>query len=299
MRTLQNVKAICFGEVLYDILPEGKKPGGAPLNVAIHLQRLGINSGVISRIGNDQMGKELLKFIDINGVNTELIQVGTRDTGTVKVRLDSNNNANYTIVENVSWDYIDDRFLKEQIIPAYIIHGSLITRSDVSKNSLYKLLDISDAKVVFDLNIRTPYYSKFLIDEMMHKANILKMNEHEFNLVKRWFHISEKTERAQLKALISIYPNLELVVVTKGRRGGIAYRHNEFASASAVKVRVKDTIGAGDSFLAAFIAKVDVGVNLRYALEFAGVTGAFVASQSGANPYYTIEKIEALLSKRI
>lgn len=300
MSALEDVDIVCYGEVLFDILPDGKKPGGAPMNVAINLQNLGVKSAVISRIGNDSMGRELLEFMKSRKVNTDLVQVGTRDTGTVKVRLDANNNASYTIVEDVSWDNIDDRFLIEDFTPKYILHGSLISRADVSKTSLDKLLtEKKEAKVVLDLNIRSPYYSKYLIDEMLHKANILKMNEEEFRLVKRWFHVSEKTERAQLKAMISIYPSLETVVVTKGGKGAIAFSHGQYASSSGVKVEVKDTIGSGDAFLAAFIAKLHQGRSLKDTLDFACATGAFVATKSGANPTYKEDNIHALLSKSI
>lgn len=294
---LKDISVLCFGEVLFDLFPSGAKPGGAPMNVAIHLQNLGVSSGMISRVGQDDLGKQLITFLNSKGVNTALIQTDLKnDTGTVRVNIDKNDDTEYTIVDKVAWDFIDDSFLKEEIDPKYIVHGSLICRSVESNSSFQKLLKGSNAKVVFDLNVRSPYYSKSVIDELMKSANIVKMNLEEFKMLKEWFYIKNPREQGDMKALKALYPNLETIIVTKGGKGAIAWNNGKMESVKVYPVELVDTVGSGDAFLGAFISKIDQGLPLKEALQFASATGSFVASKEGANPEYSEEDILKLMA---
>ncbi|MBC6400337.1 MAG: carbohydrate kinase [Ekhidna sp.] len=289
---LKDTSVLCFGEVLFDLFPDGAKPGGAPMNVAVHLQNLGVSSGVISKVGNDEPGKELIEFLNNKGVNTELIQMDTsRDTGTVCVSVDKNDEPIYTIVEKAAWDFIDDSFLKSELNPKYIVHGSLVCRSVDSNNSLQKLLKNTKAKVVFDLNVRSPYCNKSVIGKLMKTANIVKMNREEFKMLKEWFHIKTPDEQDDMKTLKALYPNLEIIIVTKGGQGAIAWKDGKTESVPVMKVDVVDTVGSGDAFLGAFISGIDLGRSLKEALQFASATGSFVAGKAGANPEYKEEDV--------
>ncbi len=296
--SLKDLSVICFGEVLLDLFPTGAKPGGAPMNVAIHLRNFNVKSGVISRIGHDDNGKKLMDFLKTRHVSTDLIQVDrSRETGVVRVNIDRNDDPVYTIVEKVAWDFIDDSFLKSEINPKYIIHGSLACRSAESNRSLNKLLENTTAKVVFDLNVRTPYYSKSIIDELLKSAHIIKMNQEEFKMIKEWFYIKNPGEKGDFKAIKALYPNIETMIVTKGGKGSLAWSNGRLESVKASPITVKDTVGSGDAFLGAFISKLDQGADLMDCLKFAAATGAYVATQEGANPKYTERDILPLIPK--
>ncbi len=290
--------AVCFGEVLFDLFTSGAQPGGAPLNVAAHLQNLGMSTAMISAVGNDAYGKQLIDFIKEKGINSDLLQVNNKDTGTVRVSVDINGNATYTILEGVAWDFINDSFLEKELSPKYIIHGSLVCRSIDSQNSLDKLIKSSQAKVVFDLNIRSPFYSKPLIDNLLSSAHIVKMNEDEFDMLKRWYYIKNNRETADLRALKSLFENLEVILVTKGSKGAIAWQEGKCASQKVIPVEVADTVGSGDSFLGAFLSKYDRGLPLEECLRFAAATGALVASKEGANPEYSESDVLELIGKK-
>ncbi len=298
MNKLKNNIAVCFGEILFDLFPSGKKPGGAPMNVAIHLQNLGIPTAMISRVGNDHLGEEIVTFLKDKDVNTDLIQIDkSKNTGTVNVTLDERKNATYEIVENVSWDNIDSIFIESMIQPQYIIHGSLACRSEKSKNSLLKLLDYSNSKIVFDLNLRKPYYDQLLIEKLLDRANIIKMNEDEFELLKRWLKIKEPSLEEEFAKLKSLYENLEIAIVTMGKNGAMAWQDYRQISVPGITIRVEDTVGSGDAFLGAFISQIAKGETLEKALVFASAAGAFVATQPGANPAYEISDIYDILKK--
>jgi len=295
---LKDTSVFCFGEVLFDLFPTGAKPGGAPLNVAVHLQKLGVPSGIISRVGNDATGKQLIQFLDSKGVNTKLIQTDfSRDTGTIRINIDKNDDPVYTIAEKAAWDFIDDSFLKSVINPKYIVHGSLACRSAGSNDSLRKLIKNTKAKVVFDLNVRPPYYSRKGIDDLMKTADIVKMNWQEFKMLKEWFSVKTPEVQGDMKALKALYPNPDIIIVTKGGAGAIAWKDGKMASTSCVPVRVKDTVGSGDAFLGAFISRVDTGHSLKEALHFASAAGSLVAGKAGANPEYKEEDVLSLMDQ--
>lgn len=291
--------AMCFGEVLFDLFPTGPQPGGAPLNVAVQLQNLGISTTIISAIGNDNYGRQLTSFLQEKKVNTDLLQViNGKDTGTVRVNVDRNGDPTYTIIEGVAWDFIDDSFLKEDIQAKYLIHGSLACRSVASQASLEKLIKSTQAKVVFDLNIRSPFYSKSLIDNLLSSAHIVKMSEEEFDMLKRWYYIKNSREVADLRALKYLFENLEIILVTKGNKGAIAWQGGKVATQKSIPVKTVDTVGSGDAFLSAFLSKYDQQLPLKECLEFAVAAGTFLATKEGANPVYAENDIRELYAKK-
>ena len=294
---LKDLRVICFGEVLMDLFPAGAKPGGAPMNVAVHLQNFNVKSGIISKVGYDKNGNELVSFLKSRGVNTQLIQVDHKhETGTVRVNIDKHDDPIYTIVEKVAWDFIDDSFRTKELNPRYIVHGSLICRSTDSNRSFQKLIENTDAKIVFDLNVRSPYYSKSVIDGLLKTAHIVKMNQEEFMMIKDWFYIKNPREQGDFKAIKALYPNIETMILTKGGKGSVGWKDGKMETLKATPIKVKDTVGSGDAFLGAFISQEDKGAGLRDCLRFAAATGAFVATQEGANPEYTEKDITSLIN---
>ncbi|MEM6524707.1 MAG: carbohydrate kinase [Bacteroidota bacterium] len=285
---IKDLDVICFGETLIDLFPTGPLPGGAPMNVASHLRNFNMKTGLITRVGNDARGESILDFLKDQRVDTRLVQIDAdKETGIVKVNVDKNDDPVYTIVEDVAWDYIDDSFSNQSLNPKYIVHGSLICRSSESSNSLYKLLQDSKAKVVFDLNLRPPYYNKSVIGELLKSTHILKVNNDEFEMLKDWFNMKGAGERDSFNALKSVFTNIEIIIVTKGAQGAVAWRNNEMLKVKSVPIKVKDAVGSGDAFLAGFISQIDQGVSLEEALTYAIKVGAYVATKKGANPKYS------------
>ncbi len=283
-------KAICFGEILWDIFPDNKKIiGGAPLNVAFRLQSLGIETKIISRVGKDTNGSEIIDIVKKQEINPSLIQVGEERTGEVTVSLEEGI-ASYTIEENAAWDFIqitDDN--KAQVSKADIfIFGSLVTRNSVSKQTLLSLIESANFKV-FDVNLRSPFYEYNLLLSFMEKADFIKFNDDEL------FEICENLESPyhsieQNILFISKKTNTSQICVTKGKYGAILFIDGAFYTHSGFKVSLKDSVGAGDSFLGTLLANIITNQPPQQALEKACGMGALVASKAGANP--TINDIE-------
>ena len=283
----KQYQVICFGEVLWDNLPEGKKPGGAPMNVAYHLKKMGKSSALISRVGNDQDGKDLLEVIKQLGLSDELCQVDNQyKTSLVEVVITPDHEVKYDIVFPVAWDFIEYEPRLESIIQEaeVLVFGSLVSRNEVSRATLDRLLVLAAYKV-FDVNLREPHYDQAHIAHLLHKTDLLKLNIHELNLISGWFgsleHEAEKVRLLQQKF------NINEVIITKGSNGASYYTSEIQYHYPAYKVEVQDTIGSGDSFLAAFLAKKLSGEYLEGTLDFAVAVGAFITQQAGACPQYS------------
>jgi len=282
-----NIKAVCFGEVLVDQFPSGDKPGGAPLNVAYHLNNLGSKTAIISSVGSDDVGKSLLHFMENSGIESGFIKVNEKKpTGWVQVDISDKNEAKYTIVENVAWDEIQALEDYNDLSSVdFIVHGSLALRSETNQKTLKELKDNLNAKVVFDLNLRSPFYSKELLINHIKSSSIIKLNDEEFNMIAEWLNIP--SEEPGLVHLLKEFEELEMVLVTKGGDGAWVQTKSELIKSRTFKVNVTDTVGSGDSFLGAFINNLIEGNTIRDSLDFACATGAFVASRNGANPSYS------------
>jgi fructokinase len=283
---MQN-KVITIGEILWDVFPEGKKAGGSSMNVALNLHKQGIESRFISAIGNDENGKELVNFLTGNHFGTDLIQVNAElPTSTVVVQLDENHQATYTIKQPVAWD--DIKITEENITAVKqadaLVYCSLTCREEKSKNTILALLENAKTKI-FDINLRAPFYSKELIGALLAKADILKINEDEIIWVKESFGLTGNTDEQLLKQLSSQF-NIEIICLTLGDKGACVLKEGKLFKHAGYKVQVADTVGAGDAFLATFIACYLQDYPMETILDNACKVGAFVASQPGANPEY-------------
>lgn len=293
MNNIKNkLSIVCFGEILFDIFPNHKKIGGAPLNVALRLASLGATTEIISRIGKDEIGEELLEFIEQNNINTSLIQIDSAlHTGEVIVKLDEKGSATYTINYPVAWDKIECNPEAEFAVKNAdaFVYGSLASRDTVSYHSLLELINYAKYRI-FDVNLRAPFYTKKTLSNLMMQSDFIKFNDDELYEISAYlkspFHSLE-----QNILFISEMTNTETICVTKGNHGAVLFYKGEFYYNSGYKINVVDTVGAGDSFLAGLIGKLLSNVNPQYAIDFACALGALVASNEGANPKISNSKI--------
>jgi len=289
---------VCFGEILWDFLPAGKLPGGAPVNVACHLQKLGKNPAVISRIGTDSLGNELRNVFEIKNIHTGFVQTDTENTtGKVLAKIMENHEVSYEILQPVAWDFIEWKDEMEELVSAadYFVFGSLVTRNRESKSTLFRCLEIANKKVL-DINLRPPHYTQEIVEELLAKADILKLNLAELRLICSWYKIFVSDEE-RIKWLKEKF-SLDTIIVTKGGEGAVLFMNGSFYHHEGYKVEVADTVGSGDAFLAAFISKLMENASPEEALDFASGLGAFIASKSGACPDYKIEEVYELMNKK-
>ena len=286
----------CFGETLWDIFPNERKIGGAPLNVACRLHSLGSKVHLISRVGKDRHGNQILKFLQHQGMISSGIQIDEHyPTGIVKVHLNNSNTASYTIEKPAAWDFIsiDEEVLYKIKSSDALIFGSLICRSETSKNTLFTLLDQPVFKV-FDANLRPPYYSLDLILELMKKADFIKLNDEELKQVCEFVNIRDGSIKEQLLELSKRLQSKH-ICVTMGKNGALLFTENQLFKNDGYTVEVKDTVGAGDSFLAAFIPLFLLKKDPQYALDYSCAVGSLVVSKSGANEPIDEDEIQRLL----
>ena len=293
---MSEIKAVCFGEVLVDQFPAGDKPGGAPMNVAYHLSNLGTLTAVVSSVGVDEIGAGLIAFMNSKGLNTDLIQHHPKlRSGTVQVDVSDKNEAKYSIIEPVAWDDIMPVGDLTSVENAdFIVHGSLALRSEQNRTTLKKLKERLNAKSVFDLNLRPPFFSKELLLDQMKESNIVKLNEEEFAMISEWLEVA--ADEKGLKSLMTEFPNLEIILVTFGGKGAWLQTNDQLIKSKSYSVTVKETVGAGDSFLGAFIHGLVNDHSLEDSVNLACATGALVASKSGANPAYSIQDVNNLMN---
>ena len=287
---------VCFGETLWDILPEGKLPGGAPMNVAYHLSRLGKNPAIISRVGNDLLGKELMEVFKSKGINTRHFQFDNQHaTGKVFATIKEDNEVQYEIVKPVAWDFIQWKDEYESLIAGaeYFVFGSLAMRNKISKSTLYKCLEYANTKVL-DINMRPPHFNKKIVAELLRRADILKLNLAELHLITGWFNDYDSDED-RMKLLKEKF-DIGTIIVTKGGDGAILNVEDKFYHHNGFTVTVADTVGSGDSFLAAILTKLLDGCNPIDTLGFACGVGALIASYHGGCPEYRLEEIDGLMN---
>jgi len=299
MEPSTQYQVVCFGEVLWDILPTGAHPGGAPMNVAYHLKKLGTNPGLITKIGLDKYGEDLVNILAKSGVTTEYFYVDyDNPSGLVYANLNDHQEVVYDIVYPSAWDFIE---LKEEMNSLvknaeYFVFGSLTSRNKVSRDTLSKLLEIAKTKVL-DINLRPPYYHRTNVEYLLRKADILKMNIAELELITGWFSHFKTTED-RIKLMQDQF-RIETLVVTMGGDGALINHKGTIHRHSGFKVEVADTIGSGDSFLAGFLHELLNGSSFEDALAFASGIGAFIATQSGACPDYKISDITELINSNV
>lgn len=279
---------LCFGEVLWDNLPEGRRVGGAPLNVCYHLNKQGVASQIVSQVGHDINGKELLAAVVELGVDVSYLdQSADHPTSTVEVHVGEEGKVSYEIVEHVAWDFIEYNTQVAKSIEQAdaFVFGSLAARDTLSRETLLRYLSHA-ACPVFDINLRQPFYASEFILELLSKCKILKINDDELVLLAGWIDIDPAGEDAIIAQLFVLYPGIEEVILTKGAKGASYFDRNQKIDIAAVAIKVKDTVGSGDSFLAAFLASKIQGKSVKEALEKAVSLSAFVATHAGACPAY-------------
>lgn len=294
MKNNMNTKPIiCFGEILWDIFPSGKKIGGAPFNVAYHLNKMGVDGRMISCVGNDELGRELLNKVQEAAIPTEECQISDKyNTGTVIAEIDKNNEAHYTIVEPVAWDFIEWKDEYENLVKNSqgFVFGSLGSRNNLSKNTLSKLIEVAPYKV-FDINLRPPYISQESIIDFMKKADLVKMNKAELRLLLEWVGKEYTSEEDAVKYVRKTF-SLDGLIVTKGSKGAVYCDQYQYIYSEAIQVEIKDTVGSGDSFLAGFLAKRAQGFTNLDAMKEAIALGAFITNHIGACPVYDLEEFQ-------
>lgn len=290
-------KVAGIGEVLWDVLPEGKQLGGAPCNFAFHALQAGLDSFVISAIGQDKDGEELLQVLDTLGLNTTFVQATNNyKTGTVSVQLDERGNPDYTIHENVAWDHIN----KSEALNALAweldatCFGSLAQRNRVSMATIRDFLDSTrpECLKVFDINLRQRYYTKETIQRSLEFANVLKLNDDELTVLRAFFGY-RGDEESILKQLLKEF-DLKLIAYTKGAKGSILLRQDDISYSDVPNVKVKDTVGAGDSFTAFLVAGMLNNLELKVIHRAAANVASFVCTQHGATPTLPKELIEII-----
>ncbi|MDH6253574.1 fructokinase [Chryseobacterium sp. H1D6B] len=295
-----NSYVVCFGEVLWDIFPAGTKAGGAPFNVAYNVHKMGLDVKMLSRVGDDELGEKLTDQIKSWGITTEYIQVDQQNpTSTVIAKIDEHNEASYEIINNVAWDYID--FLPEHknlIAGAEaFVFGSLSARNEKTKKTLLELLELAELKI-FDVNFRPPFIDVDLIKELLHKADIVKMNKSEMRQIMQFFseeYISEDESAAFIQSHFSI----KEIILTKGSKGARYFIGNQNYGFSAVSIEIADTVGSGDAFLAGFISKRIQMKSPEETMKEAVSLGAFITSKFGACPDYDREEFQNFKNKNV
>ncbi|RTQ50959.1 carbohydrate kinase [Hymenobacter gummosus] len=286
--------------MLWDVLPSGKQPGGAPFNVAVHLHQLGVPTQLISRVGDDDLGAELLDFVASKGLSTDYVQLGrTHLTGVVKANVDDAQEVTYKIVQPVAWDYIQHEPGLDALVAGadMFVFGSLAARSPATRETLYRLLEHARFNV-FDVNMRPPHYTKDVVKYLLQKADLVKMNHHELAEISGWFgqELGAEADRPAAMQWLATRFNLQAVCVTCGADGALLWTNNQLYRAPGVRVEVKDTIGSGDSFLAALLKGWLAGQEPGECLRLACATGALVAKHYGATPTFTEAQVRELLA---
>jgi fructokinase len=293
----KKLNGVCFGEILFDVFLEHKKIGGAPLNVASRLSSLGGEVSVISGVGNDLNGKELIEYLNVSGINTDAVQVKDNyQTGLVNVILNEKGNASYDINYPSAWDKIETSNENISIVKNadFFVYGSLSSRDSVSRNTLDQLLAVAKYKI-FDVNLRVPHYTKKNVLDLLQEADFIKFNDDELNEICEDLNSNKKSLEQNIK-FIAKETNTDTVCVTLGSHGAVLYCNDTFYHNCGFKVNVVDTVGSGDSFLASLIIMLLNGEDPQYAINFACAVGAIVAQNEGANPVISSSEIDDFLS---
>lgn len=285
---MNNNVVVGMGEALWDVLPEGKKIGGAPANFAYHVSQFGMPSCVVSAVGNDALGDEIIENFTSKGLN-HLIEKVPYPTGTVQVEIDQAGIPQYEIKENVAWDNIPYTARLEDLATRTkaVCFGSLAQRNIVSRNTINRFLDAmphnDDNLVVFDVNLRQGFFTKEILCNSMKRCNILKINDEELVTVSRLFGYPGIDLQDKCWILLGKY-NLKMLILTCGINGSYVFTPGNVSFQPTPKVEVADTVGAGDSFTAAFISSILKGKSVEEAHRKAVETSAFVCTMQGAMP---------------
>lgn len=290
--TTATHEIVCFGEVLWDLLPHGRFLGGAPLNVAYHLKQLGHAPRIVSALGADALGNVTWAALERAGLRTDGVATDPQlPTGTVPVTLDAAGHASYVIAAPVAWDEISLRPAAGAAPVAALVHGTLALRSATNRATLQAWIDARPTLRVCDLNLRRPYDEVTTFETFLHGVDILKLNDDE---ARRLVPEQAAADAAVHAEVLARRYGCRVVCITRGGDGAVLWHDGRIHRAGTPRVVVRDTIGAGDAFTAALVAGVlaaGAGTNWDHVLSRACALGAFVASRDGAQPIYTLNEV--------
>lgn len=277
-----------IGEILWDMLPDGRYFGGAPANFIFHTSQLGARTALISRVGSDQLGGEALEECLKMGLDTSNVQIDQNNpTGVMKVELDEKGVPQFRLIEQVAWDFIEfEHKMASLAHHADIVYfGTLAQRNKKSRNTIYELLGCTSQRTIkfFDVNLRQDFYNKQIIRQSLDFADILKLNAEELDIVLELAKPSNFKGRFSAVDILKNY-KIELICITLGENGCELKTEYETVIDRAKEVIVKDTVGAGDAFSAALAVNYLAGHDLAKIANAANIMGGFVASHKGACP---------------
>jgi fructokinase len=285
----KTLNIIGVGEILWDVLPNGKRLGGAPGNFVYHAKALGAGATLVSAIGNDKNGREIKKELTKKDIPAKITYLNDKPTGTVDVSINSQGEPHYTINENVAWDFIpfDEEIFQITREADIICFGTLAQRSTMSRETIQRIVKSSRAEslVVYDINLRQHYYTKEIIEKSLQLCNVLKLNEDELPVLSHILETEGKTDVEKINSLIDNF-SLKLVAYTKGGDGSYLMTPSEESYMDTPKVKIRDTVGAGDAFTAVMAVCFAQGIPLNRIHEKAVEVAAFVCTKDGAMPQY-------------
>ncbi len=287
---MKNINVLGLGELLWDIFADSRKLGGAPANVAFQLNQLGMNGIIVSRVGRDALGREILDLLKSRNIRTDFIQLDTeRPTATVTVELDASGAPSYVIHQNTAWDFLEWTTELENLLPTLsaVCFGTLAMRNKQSCETIQKILDSLPKTCikVYDVNLRQDFYSPTLLETALKKSNVVKMNHEELKVLRPILGQDETTSLSECALALCRKYELEKVCVTRATGGCLlATSTGEIADVPGRIVKVADTVGCGDAFSAALIYATLRGGTLQTQAEFANEVGALVATRSGGTP---------------
>ena len=288
-----NNIVVGMGEALWDVLPEGKKLGGAPANFAYHVSQFGLNSCVVSAVGDDKLGAEILESFKAKELSA-MVETVPYPTGTVQVTLDDAGVPCYDIKEGVAWDNIPYTMSLDELArrTRAVCFGSLAQRSVVSRETINRFLDVMPCGEgqlkIFDINLRQNFYTKEVLCQSMRKCNILKINDEELVTISRLFGYPGIDLQDKCWILLGKY-DLKMLILTCGVNGSYVFTPGRVSFQETPRVKVADTVGAGDSFTAAFVSGLLRGMPVEDAHKLAVCTSAYVCTQNGAMPVLPAE----------
>ena len=285
---MKNEIVVGIGEALWDVLPEGRKLGGAPANFAYHVSQFGLESYIVSAVGDDALGKEITDKFTEKKLN-HMVETVPYPTGTVQVELDPNGVPQYEIKEDVAWDNIPFTPQIEALAKRTraLCYGSLAQRNEVSRQTINRFIDAmpktDDTMIIFDVNLRQRYYTKDVLDASMRKCNVLKINDEELVTISRMLGYPGTDLQSKCWILLGRY-NLKMLILTCGVNGSYIFTSGNMSYLATPMVEVADTVGAGDSFTATFTSSIIKGLGVAEAHRRAVNVSAFVCTQHGATP---------------
>ena len=294
------IKALTFGEALFDIIKGTAHLGGAPLNLAAHLAKLGAKPAVITAVGKDELGKTLLARTEEMGVDTSYILIDKKKpTGTVTVELENEGIPVFTINKGVAWDAITPDESKFEALAAeewdVFCFGTLAQRSEENRRTLKRLLsEIKARHFFYDVNLRAGFFRKEWILSSLEHSTILKMNKEEAVAISSMLFGTLHTCKTLCRLLTDRYPKISVICITKGPEGAVVYHEGVYEEVETTPVEVADTVGAGDAFSAGFLYTFLSGYGVSKAVSVANMLGTYVASKPGAVPEYSEELIKEL-----